>query len=251
MTTFGAMFKKRKIDFLVIGVQKSGTTSLYEYLTAHLLIDSAKKKEVHYFDFNYDEGVNWYHKRFLWKRNHLQGEATPHYLFDANCAARAFKYNPNLKLITILRNPIDRAFSHYKMNVNRGAENLSFLDALNKEDERILETKKLEYGSSKAVYSYKSRGLYAKQLNGWLEHFPKNQLMVLDYERFFKNPWDEIQKVYRFLGLPDYHGCLKDFTSNKNVGNMSIPEDAKNQLRQYFAEPNRTLAQQYGINFEE
>lgn len=251
MTTFEAMFKKRKIDYLIIGAQKSGTTSLYEYLTAHLLIDSAKKKEVHFFNLNYKKGEKWYHQFFPWHKAHLQGEGSPYYLFDDSVATKVKAYNPKIKLIVILRDPIERAFSHYRMNVKLGVEDLSFVDALNAEEERTKENDALNASNPKLLYSYKQRGLYYEQINHWLKHFPKEQLMILKYEAFFKNPWSEVQQVYRFLNLPDYHGCLQDFVSNQNIGNMDMPEDAKKLLRLYFAAPNKTLAQQYDIHFEE
>lgn len=245
------MFGKRKIDYLIIGAQKSGTTSLYEYLTAHLLIDSAKKKEVHYFNINHQKGDKWYHQHFEWTKMHLQGEASPYYLFDDSVAAKVKTYNPNIKLIVILRDPIERAFSHYRMNVKLGAEDLSFMDALNAEEERTKVNHALSPTNPRLIYSYKQRGLYSKQLDQWLKYFPKEQLMILKYEDFFKKPWDEVQEVYRFLELPDYHGSLQNFASNQNVGNMDVPEDAKTFLRRYFAAPNKNLAQQYNIHFEE
>lgn len=243
------MFKKRKIDFLIIGAQKSGTTSLYEYLTAHLLIDAAKNKEVHYFNLNHQKGDAWYHQNFPFTQAHLQGEASPYYLFDEAIPAKVKKYNRKMKLIVILRNPIDRAFSHYRMNVKLDREKLSFLDALHKEEERTQLDDKLSATHPKLVYSYQQRGLYADQLDRWLTHFPKEQLMLLEYDEFFKNPWEEIQKVYRFLDLPDYHGVLQNFASNQNVGNMTMPEEAKNHLRHYFAAANTKLAQHYNIQF--
>ncbi len=243
------MFKKRKIDYLIIGAQKSGTTSLYEYLTAHPKIDAANKKEIHYFDANHDKGKNWYHLRFPWTRGHLQGEATPYYLFHDACPKLVKKYNSKVKLIVILRNPVDRAFSQYRMNVKRGDETLPFVDALHAEEKRLMNASASDPQS--VVFSYKKRGLYAEQLDRWLKHFSKEQLMILEYEHFFKNPWIEIQKVYRFLGLSEYEDELPSFESNKNIDNMTLSEDAKTLLRRYFAGPNKTLTQQYNINFEE
>jgi len=243
------MFKKRKIDFLIIGAQKSGTTSLYEYLTAHPLIDAAKKKEVHYFNLNHQKGNKWYHQFFPWNKSHLQGEASPYYLFDESVPAKVKAYNPKIKLIVILRDPSERAFSHYRMNVRLGMENLGFLEALNAEDERIKENDLLSPTNPQLLYSYKHRGLYSKQLSNWLKHFPREQLMILKYDEFFNTPWNEIQKVYHFLGLADFNECHQDFFSNKNIGNIDLSEDAKILLRHYFAEPNRKLAQQYGVTF--
>lgn len=238
------MFGKKKIDFLVIGAQKSGTTSLYEYITAHLLVAKARRKELHFFDYKFDKGVDWYHERFSWEKGMLQGEATPYYLFDKNCPARVKEYNPKAKLITILRDPVERAFSQYKMNVERGEEPLGFMEALLQEEKRVKES-----DENLNSYSYQRRGLYFEQLQQWDKHFDKEQILVLDYHRFFKNPWNEVQKVYDFLELPGFYGNTHNFFSNKNSENMSLPEDARNHLRHYFAKPNSKLAEQYGIYF--
>lgn len=238
------MFGKKKIDFLVIGAQKSGTTSLYEYITAHLLVDSAKKKEVHFFDNNFDKGTNWYHNRFWWNKGLLQGEATPYYLFDKKSPERVKGYNPKIKLITVLREPAERAFSQYRMNIERGDEPLDFMDTLLQEEERIQQG-----NASLNTYSYQNRGLYFSQLQQWEEHFDRSQILVLNYHDFFKNPWNEVQKVYEFLDLPAYFGCTQNFFANRNSENTSMPEEARNHLRHYFAEPNKRLAEQYGIYF--
>lgn len=240
------MFKKRKIDYLIIGAQKSGTTSLYEYINAHLMALPARKKEVHYFDKHAEEGPKWYHERFNWKEEGLRGEATPYYLFDEKCPNLVHQYSKDIRLITILRDPIERAFSHYRMNVGRGDEDLSFMEALEAEEQRLQDSSQ----QINRLYSYKKRGLYLEQLNRWTGLFHKEQMLVLKYEDFFENPWHNVQKVYSFLGLAPYYGSQQDFFSNQNVGNIDMPEDAKNHLRQYFAEPNKKLAQQFNIHFE-
>jgi len=129
-------------DFIIIGVQRGGTTSLYKYMTKHPKIIPALKKEIHFFDNKFGKGLSWYESQFmqnpffcLLKRKRksedtITGEASPYYIYHPHVPKRISKILPNVKLIAILRNPIERAFSHYNHEVRLGAEKLSFEDAL-------------------------------------------------------------------------------------------------------------------------
>ena len=120
-----------KPNFLIIGAQRCGTTSLYNYLIQHPQIVPSSKKEVHFFDLNFHLGQSWYEKHFPEvSDNILTGEASPYYIFHPLCPKRIFDYDPSVKLIVILRNPIDRAYSHYRHIVRLGHEPLKFEDAL-------------------------------------------------------------------------------------------------------------------------
>src|SRR5579885_2674785 len=124
-------------DFIIIGTQRGGTTSLYAYLGQHPQIAPAVIKEVHFFDNNYERGVGWYRTQFpflieksiaknIGQQNFITGEASPYYLFHPHVPERAAKVVPGAKLIVLLRNPIDRAYSHYYHEVELGHEKLSF-----------------------------------------------------------------------------------------------------------------------------
>jgi len=238
------MFTRRKIDYLIIGAQKSGTTSLHHYITAHLLVAPPRKKEVHFFDKHVKKGSRWYHRHFSWDKKELQGEATPYYIFDKNCPSLVHNYHKDIKIIAILRDPVERAFSHYRMNVERGDENLTFMEALQQEDLRITKDAK-----AMRLYSYKKRGEYASQLDVWYDQFRSEQILTLRYEDFFDTPWLQVQSVYRFLGLPAYYGSQQNFFSNRNKDNSPLPEGAKKYLTHYFAGPNQKLKDQYNIEF--
>ena len=130
-------FKGRKVDFIIAGVQKSGTTALFSYLCEHNEICMSDKKEIHFFDrrryFILFPNYLFYHSNFSnFKSQKLIGEATPIYIYWKKAIERLVRYNPNIKLIIVLRNPITRAYSHWNMMRNRNfnKENLSFVDAI-------------------------------------------------------------------------------------------------------------------------
>ena len=202
-------------DFLIIGAQKAGTTALYQYLARHPQVRPAITKEVHYFDANFERGERWYRAHFprrsasSWGRSgFLTGEATPFYLFHPWVPARVAEGLPGLKLIVMLRDPVRRAISHYYHEVSLGFETRSLPRALDEEPSMIVgEEYRLARGlpSSPAYQhrSYFSRGLYADQLQRWLAHVPKEQLLILPSERLSSDGGESYRSVLDFLGLPD------------------------------------------------
>jgi hypothetical protein len=151
--------------------------------------------------------------------------------------------------IAILRNPIERAWSHYLMNVQAGREKLDFERALDEEQERLNSTVKLEDPNGPLLhYSYQFRGRYAEQLDRWMSFFPKSQLLVINYHSFFENPWQEIQKVYRFLGVAPLYDTPR-YHENAVGLNESMPVIAAKRLNDYFRQPNEELSDKYGIRF--
>ncbi|MEM1260746.1 MAG: sulfotransferase domain-containing protein, partial [Bacteroidota bacterium] len=123
-------------DFLVIGAMKSGTSSLLEYLVDHPQIKKGKEKEIHFFDKYFSKGVEWYETQFPKKEENsdfLTGEATPAYLLFPSIPKKVYELYPDVKLIVILRNPVDRAFSNHKMNLRNGKNVASFEDRIFKE----------------------------------------------------------------------------------------------------------------------
>src|SRR5690242_4033623 len=173
-------------DFLVIGAQRGGTTSLYQYLQVHPFIEPATTKEVHFFDRRFHKGLAWYRGHFptalekyradrLHNRLFLIGEATPDYLFHPHTPRRVARILPWVKLIVLLRNPVERAYSHYHHAVDLGYEHLPFEEAIRREEERLgTEREKMlknQYYKSCAYMelSYLSRGIYVEQLQAWMQ----------------------------------------------------------------------------------
>ena len=193
----------KRIDFVICGTQKGGTTALHTMLESHPDVGMGSTKEIHYFDddgrfsggdLTYEE----YHAHFTWNGvAHLRGETTPIYMYWEPAPRRMMEYNPDLRLIVILRNPIDRAFSHWNMERNRNAEPLEFADALRAEPERL----KRERSGQHRVFSYADRGRYARQLQRLWAFFPREQVLVLKSESFREDPGKGFDDVCRFLGL--------------------------------------------------
>jgi len=136
-------------DFIIIGVQKGGTTSLYKYLVQQKSVMPAFRKEVHFFDDpNFEKGIGWYraqlpssaykdYQQFIHKEKTIAGEGSPYYIFHPQVPRRIYEMIPAVKLIAMLRNPIDRAYSHYHHNRRERREPLSFAEAIAREPERI------------------------------------------------------------------------------------------------------------------
>ena len=247
-----------KPSFLIIGAQKAGTTSLYSYLVQHPGILSSTLKEVHYFDTaDYEQGNGWYLSHFpgakplsrLMNRgvtNCITGEASPYYLAHPATPARVQSFSPETKLIVMLRDPISRAFSHYNHQIRRGRENLSFEDALKAEPARLSgEREKMEadpayYSYNYWAYSYVERGLYARQLEHWLNIFPLNQFMFIDSTDFFSDPNSVYSQALEFLGMPKLELAS---APKKNAGDYEgMSESTEGFLRESFREPNQQLS---------
>jgi len=248
-----------KPRFLIIGSQRCGTTSLYNYLIQHPNIISASKKEIHYFDTNYDKGNKWYNKHFITmkeskrKKYFITGEATPYYFFHPHAPSRVRKTLPDVRLIVMLRDPGERTFSHYKHHVKLKAESLRFEEAIKLESQRIAgEWDKMlqdkNYNSyNLQMFSYLVRGVYVDQLKRWFEHFPKEQFLVLKSEDFFNNPEDNFLKTLHFLGLPDYKlTAYEKFNSN---GNEPMSDSIRRYLTHYFKPHDERLRKLIGENF--
>lgn len=199
------MNKYPLVNFLICGSQKSGTSALAEYLKQHSAICMAKRKEVHFFDkehlFN-DRGVNYefYHSFFQPGDNHLAiGEATPVYMYWTRAAKRIWQYNPDMKLIVILRNPVDRAYSHWNMEIHRGNETIPFEEAIINEAERCKEALPLQH----RFFSYTDRGFYSKQLERLWSYFPRDNTLILKNEDLRSHPRKTLNEICAFLEL-DY-----------------------------------------------
>lgn len=205
---------RRSLPRLIIpGAMKAGTTSLFAYLEGHPQLAPSHEKEVHYFDMNFHRGPGWYARRFPRPQGHasaaapLPFESSPYYLFEPRVPARIRELVPDVKLVILLRDPVDRAFSHYHNNRRLGRENLSFEDAIDAEEERLAGEEARLHSDPHAVslvhkrYSYLRRGLYAEQLLRWRSCFPADQLLVVDAGRLFADPQGVLAEVLAFIGV--------------------------------------------------
>jgi hypothetical protein len=246
-------------SFLIIGSQKCGTTSLYNYLAQHPNIIAAAKKEIHFFDCNYDKGYRWYKSHFCEtnkhrdKKNVIAGEATPYYIFHPHAPTRVKKTLPGVKLIVMLRNPVERAFSHYKHHVKYKVEPLSFIAAIKAESERLAgELNKMiqneNYQSyNLQMFSYLHRGVYVDQLKRWFAYFSKEQFLILKSEDFFAEPENNFAKTLRFLGLPEYK--LMHYKKFNPSQAFSMDNSTREYLINYFRPYNENLYELLGLDF--
>ncbi len=252
-------------DFIIIGAQKGGTTSLYNLLIGHPCIASALVKEVHFFDKNFMKGITWYKAHFpsfLYKYyakkmhglNFITGEASPYYIFHPHAPKRISEIVPRVKIIVLLRNPIDRAYSHYHEEVRREREPLSFEDAIKREWERINGEmgKMLEdenyYSFNHQYYSYLSRGIYVDQLKVWMNFFPKEQILILKSEDFYSYPETTLRRVVEFLNLPGWDP--KDYRKYNESKYPKMNATTRKYLIDYFLPHNQRLYEYLGMDFE-
>jgi hypothetical protein len=243
---------------LIIGAQKGGTTSLFNYLVEHPDVLPPLTKEVHFFDLHYARGVTWYRGRFpythLLRSGSLTVDASPYYLVHPHAPERAVRLLPQARLIAVLRNPVDRALSHYQHEVRSGREPLSFEEAIEREPERLageedrMRADPSYYSYAHHRYSYLRRGLYLEQLRRWVECFPRSQLLVLQSEDLFQDPEAAMAVVHRFLGLRPH--SLKDYKpfypGNYDPG---LPAALRARLADYFEPHNQELYQWLGKEF--
>jgi hypothetical protein len=245
---------------LIIGAQRCGTTSLFNYLAQHPDVMPPLGKELHYFDFHYARGPRFYRGRFPYKhrlrRGQLTLDATPYYLVHPLVPQRAAQLLPNVKLIALLRNPIERAFSHYQHEVRGGREPLSFAEAIEREPERLageeerLRTEPGYYSWNHHRYSYARRGVYIDQLQRWLQHFPRSQLLVLQSEWMYRDPAAATALVHRFLGLREHRLDRYEDTYQRGQYDRGIPPELRAKLASYFEPYNRQLFQFLGEEYD-
>ena len=241
-------------DFLIIGAQKCGTTFLYQLLTQHPNVKSAFHKEVHFFDLNFEKGTNWYRSNFpLQIRNnraYITGESSPYYLFHPHAARRASAVVPEAKLIVLLRNPVDRAYSHFQHQVMRvkgaGHEVHSFEEAIEIEERMMPEEvrKMLQDEHYRSLdhrnYSYLSRGKYVDQLLAWARFFDRSQMLVLRSEDLFRDTTDTLTRLLDFLEIPPWVPKKMHSIPNKREYTDVSPV-TRQRLADYFGPYNRML----------
>jgi hypothetical protein len=235
---------KRLPDFLIVGSMKCGTTTFYKNLIKHPSIVGAREKELRFFskDRLYNEGLNWYRKQFplfvdpkyKGQEQLITGEATPKYIFLERVPERVYKAMPNAKLIVLLRNPVDRAFSHYHHYIRRDIEPLSFKEAITIEEKGIIRK------------NYLLRGIYVNQLKRWMKLFPKDQILILRSEDYFSDPIAALNKASHFLGLSDWEGT---YLPGKRKHKSKLDDKMRKRLIKYYKPHNKRLYQYLGKDF--
>jgi hypothetical protein len=226
--------------FLVVGAQRCGTTSLHSYLAAHPQVRAATGKELQYFSLHYGRGERWYRGHFPPPApGRVSFEASPLYLFHPAAPARVAATLPEGRFVALLRDPVERAWSHYLHTRSYGHEPLDFASALAAEPER------LESPDGFRRYSYAARGRYAEQLSRWFAHVPRERLHVVRSEDLYADPAAVYAGVLEFLGLEPF--TPPEFAVHtRRVDRTGPPDDAVAPLRDHFAPHNARLADLLG-----
>ena len=194
--------KIERLDFILAGAQKSGTTALHYFLSRHPDINMGDQQEIHFFDndamFVPQVDYEQLHKHYpLLAPSTITGDCTPSYMYHEPAAERIWKYNPQIKLLIILRNPVERAFAHWNMQRFKGREPLDFFDAVREEKTRIAGAPPAEARR----FAYIDRGFYARQLERLFKFFPREQVQILKSEQFRDNQREILASIFSFLGL--------------------------------------------------
>lgn len=238
------------VNFIVIGVQKAGTTALYDYLADDPAIGLSRVKEVHFFD---DESVDWsapdyapYHAQFSSDGPVIRGEATPIYLYWPRSLERIAAYNPQVRLIVMLRDPVGRAWSHWRMEYSRGVETHPFSWCIRQGRQRLL---KCEPWGVHREFSYVERGFYGEQIARLFELFPREQVLILRADDLRADPGGSLARVGDFLSLPR-RGPVehRDVHVGQEVGEDLAPEDVA-FLREIYARDMARLKRLTGVTF--
>ncbi len=248
-------------DYVIIGAQKCGTSSLYRYLNEHPSVAPAAGKEVHYFDWHFHRGPGWYRAHFptaLYRevfrvrtgQRLVTGEASPYYMFHPHVPKRIATLLPRVKLIALLRDPVERTVSAYHHQVRSGSEPLTLEEALDREQARLkpeldrIATDESYRSLVHRRFSYATRGIYADQLDAWFRVFPREQMLILRSEDFFDDPAGILVQTQDFLGLPRWApAAFRRF----NIGDYAdVAPAMRARLTEYFAPHNRRLYELLG-----
>ena len=194
--------KVERLDFIVAGAQKSGTTALHYFLKNHPRIALPNRQELHFFDdeeiFSRPIDYEPLHRHFRpIPRSTITGECTPSYLYWKPAMERIWNYNPEIQLVILLRNPIDRAFAHWNMQRFKDREPLDFLDALKEEPRRIAQPLVIE----SRRFAYVDRGFYSGQLERVFKFFPRQQIKIVKFEDFRDRKQETLDGIFEFLGV--------------------------------------------------
>ena len=258
-------------DFLIIGAHRAGTTALHECLTRHPCVASTFPrvqhiKGVRFFDEYFYRGTEWYRSHFptvatrTWLEYRarapvLVGESSPYYLFHPLAAERAWRVVPNAQILVLLRNPIERAYSHWRRERRDGRETLPFEAAiaaepvrLAGEEERIREDEHY-FSYAHENFSYLAQGLYVNSLPRWLARYPREQVFIETSEAFLRRPQQVYDRVLRFLRLPPLP-IPEPWIVNANAAAEPIAADTRARLRERIAPYTDQLEQRLGLHFE-
>lgn len=246
-------------DSIIVGAQKAGTSSLFSYLAQHEQVLTSSKKEVHYFDGGLDPNVDNYVKGAGWYRSHFPLstvanrdmrvlEASPLYLFNPDVPQRIFNLLPHARIIVLLRNPVDRAISHYQHEVNAMREHRPMMQAFVDEDVVTKSNWDNHELRSKSFtrHSYKARGLYVIQIKRYLQVFRREQIFIMKSESMFDDPDIAIQSLLSFMSIDNTYEIPDKRPINTRASKRAIASDVREYLSEFFEPYNERLLELLG-----
>lgn len=261
-------------DFLIIGAKRSGTTSLFRYIDSHPCVlaqfPSARHmpfmamntKGVHWFDRSPERGRWWYRSHFPTAATRTlasrragapvaTGEGSPYYFIHPEAPVRAAAELPHARLIVVVRNPVDRAYSHWAEQRRDAREPLDFVEALDAEAARLegeeerLGRREIRSSVHYEHHSYVRQGEYARFLERWYRGFPKEQLLVLLSEDLYRDPQSTLDRVFRFLGLAPHR--LTDPQPWNAAPRSPMAEGTRRRLEEHFRPWNEQFVELTGV----
>ena len=262
-----------KPSFMIIGAQKGGTTSLHKYLLQHPRLISPEKKELHFFDKTENSDISDYTKQFpvRFLSNQLSFESTPSYLYYPLTAKRVYEYNPKLKFLVLLRNPVERAYSAwnmfrkhaefpekvkiYKENGARESSNRLFEFFYKNEFPSFEAWMESEIGNTLDVSilepSIIRRGYYKTQIENWFSYFAKEQFLFIDSKELKKEPLKILNNISNFLGIEDFEGSKLNLgIKHKSEYESPIKEETSRYLLKHYQKKNEGLDKLIGLKLD-
>ena len=231
--------KEQGPNFLIIGATKCGTSSLFAYLQEHPQILLPHKKEINFFNQNFDLGIEWYLAHFpsiTDSQQFLTGEASPHYLYNRDVERRIFQLFPDIKLIIMLRNPVDRTISEYYHAYNRGLQQQKLSEIINWEKQYRQE---ITEGETIYKFGFLLNSIYIDKVRRWYELFPPENILVLESESFFAQTTSYMKDIFKFLDIPNF--TISHYGQH-NVGSYAAVNTTMRQdLVEFFKPYNKML----------
>jgi hypothetical protein len=250
-------------DFLIIGAQKSATTSLLYYMRGHPQIRPGWNKAAHYFDLNYHHGLRWYARRFPYlsplgplanlappsgERSWITGESSPSYMFLPEVPARVHEVLPDVKIIAILRDPVDRLISQYHHEARKGRAPASF-------EEFVAPSIDTDWPPEGEIEALRQRcavprGFYEDQIRHWRTFFPAERFCVLGFEDLVQDPQGTLNETFAFLGVgPHAVDTSKVLNRGTRKPGSGIDSGLLDRLTALYRERNAGLSELIGKRF--